>query len=160
MTDKELQDVLDQLGLGGAREARRPDDTDDRDTDFRAYQLLYDALEEEPDGTLPPHFAQQVVDRVMPAHALESVAERYPWIEWVLPPLVLVAAFVATFLLLPTATQTGAESLQRLIEPMQVIWTTLRLDLVLAAGGTLLLVGLFDRLFRRARIRSLITQAS
>lgn len=159
MTDKELQDFLDQLGPRGAREASRPD-TEDGDLDFRAYQLLYDALEDEPEGALPPNFAQQVANRVMPAHALESAAERFPWLEWVLPPVVLVAAFVATFLLLPTATQTGAESLQLLLDPMQQIWTTLRLDIVLSAGGTLLLIGLFDRLFRRTRIQSLITHPS
>ncbi len=152
MTDQELQDVLDRLGTqhGDANKAAVPDD---QERDLRAYRMVFAALEDEPEGTLPRNFAQQVADRVMPAEALSTAAERFPWLEWVLPPLLLVAAFVATLLLMPTVSQSGAEAMRLLLDPLASLWVQLRLDIALVAGSALLIISFVDRFVLRTWFR-------
>lgn len=148
MTDRELQDALDRLARSAEAPAPPPDG--ERSADWKAYRLLYTTLEGEPDGSLPHDFAQQVADRVMPAEALAPAAERFPWIEWVLPPLVLVVAFVTTLLLMPAVAQTGGEALQLVLNPLSALWTHFRLDIVLSAAAALLIVYVVDRFVRPA----------
>ena len=152
MTDQELQDVLDRLGTqhGDANKAAVPDD---QERDLKAYRMVFAALEDEPEGTLPRNFAQQVADRVMPAEALSTAAERFPWLEWVLPPLLLVAAFVATLLLMPTVSQSGAEAMRLLLDPLASLWVQLRLDIALVAGSALLIISFVDRFVLRTWFR-------
>ena len=152
MTDQELQDVLDRLGRdGGAPAGHAPDASvpDDDARDLNAYRTLYAALADEPDGDLPRDFAQRVADRVMPAEALSTAAERFPWLEWVLPPLLLVAALVATLLLMPTVSQSGAQAMQLVLNPLASLWTQLRLDIALTAGTALLVISFVDRFVLR-----------
>lgn len=152
MTDQELQDLLDRLSAqdGDADETAVPSE---QERDLKAYRMVYAALEDEPEGTLPRTFAQQVADRVMPAEALSTAAERFPWLEWVLPPLLLVAAFVATLLLMPTVSQSGAEAIQLLLNPLASLWTQLRLDIALVAGSALLIISFVDRFVLRTWLR-------
>lgn len=152
MTDQELQDLLDRLGAhdGDADETAVPDE---QERDLKAYQMVYAALNDEPEGSLPSNFAQQVVDRVMPAEALSTIAERFPWLEWVLPPLLLVAAFVVTLLLMPTVSQSGAAAMQLLLNPLAALWKQLRLDIALVAGSALLVVSFVDRFVLRTWFR-------
>ena len=151
MTDQELQDLLDRLARGDREPAASVSDEDK--TDLKADRMLYAALEDEPDGSLPSDFARQVVDRVMPAEALGSVAERFPWLEWMLPPLLLIGAFIATLLLMPTVSQTGAEALQLLLNPLTTLWIQLRLDIALTAGAALLVISFVDRFVLRTWFR-------
>ena len=153
MTDQELQDLLDRLARGEEEPADTPNLESEDGADWKAYRLLYAALEEEPEGSLPPDFAQQVANRVMPAEALGTAAERFPWLEWVLPPLVLVVAFVVTLLLMPTVSQAGAEAMQLLLNPLASLWTQLRLDIALTAGAALLLISFVDRFVLRTWFR-------
>jgi hypothetical protein len=152
MTDQELQDLLDRLGAhdDAPDEAAVPDE---KARDLNAYRMVYAALEDEPDGALPRNFAQQVANRVMPAEVLSTAAERFPWLEWVLPPLLLVAAFVATLLLMPTVSQSGAEAIQLLLNPLASLWTQLRLDIALVAGSALLVISFVDRFLLRTWFR-------
>jgi hypothetical protein len=152
MTDQELQDLLDRLGRDGGAPANTTSDAsvpNDKERDLKAYRLLYAALEDEPDGDLPSDFAQQVANRVMPAEALSTAAERFPWLEWVLPPLLLVAAFVATLLLMPTVSQSGAQAMQLVLNPLASLWIQLRLDIALMAGTALLVISFVDRFVLR-----------
>ncbi len=146
MTDRELQDLLDRLARGDGEPADAPAPEDA--ADWKAYRLIYAALEEEPAGDLPGDFAERVADRVMPPAA---ATERIPWLEWMLPPLVLIAAFVATLLLMPAVAQTGAEALQLVVDPLSSLWTQFRLDLVLTAGAALLLISFVDRFVLQQR---------
>lgn len=142
MTDQELQDLLDRLDAdGGAAATPGADVPDKTQRDLHAYRMVYAALEDEPDGTLPPDFAERVADRVIPAPA----TERLPWLETILPPLALVAAFVATLLLMPTVSQAGANALQLLLEPLAALNDTVRLDIALVAGTALLVISFVDR---------------
>ncbi len=139
MTDHELQDLLDRIERDDATESV-PDAVADS-PDLRAYQMLYQALGEEPDGELSPDFAERVADRVMPA----PEAERFPWLEWIAPPMALIVAFIATMLMIPTVLQTGAAALELMLDPLQTAWSTYRLDIMLAVGAILLLVDGIDR---------------
>lgn len=147
MTDQELQDLLDRLDREETNEPI-PDEVADS-SDFRAYQILYEALDDEPEGDLSPDFAERVADRVMPT----PETERIPWLEWIAPPLALIAAFIATMLLIPTVMQTGATALELVLDPLRTAWTTFRLDLVLAVGVILLLVNGLDRFVLKPRVR-------
>jgi hypothetical protein len=152
MTDQELQDLLDRLGRDGGEPAGDAPDApvpEEKTRDLSAYRMLYAALADEPDGALPNDFAQRVADRVMPAEALSTAAERFPWLEWVLPPLLLVAAFVATLLLMPAVSQSGAEAIRLVLNPLSTLWTQLRLDIVLMAGTALLVASFVDRFVLR-----------
>jgi len=161
MTDKELQDLLDRLGRDGGAPAGDASDASVPDGDawdLSAYRMVYAALEDEPDDALPSDFAQRVANRVMPAEALSTVAERFPWLEWVLPPLLLVGAFVATLLLMPTVSESGAQAMQLVLNPLASLWTQLRLDIALMAGTVLLVISFIDRFVLRAWFqRSLVT---
>lgn len=143
MTDHELQDLLDRIERKDASEPI-PDDVADS-PDLRAYQMLYQALGDEPDGELSPDFAERVADRVMPA------PERIPWLEWIAPPMALIVAFIATLLMIPTVLQTGAAALELMLDPVRTAWTTYRLDLVLSVGAILLLVNGIDRFIVHSR---------
>ena len=152
MTDQELQDLLDRLSRDGGESVSDASDAsvpEEQGRDFSAYRMVYAALSDEPDGALPNDFAQQVANRVMPAEALSTAAERFPWLEWVLPPLLLVAAFVATLLLMPTVSQSGAQAMQLVLNPLATLWTQLRLDLALMAGTALLVISFVDRFVLR-----------
>lgn len=159
MTDRELQDLLDRLAREGGEPADAPEPDVEDHADWKAYQVLYAALEEEPDGTLPPDFAEQVADRVMPATAPATAKEQFPWLEWILPPLALVAAFVATLLLMPALSPMGAAAVQQIVEPFSTLQTTLRLDIAFTAGAALLVIGLLDRFVLQARFRQDVATA-
>lgn len=150
MTDKELQNLMDRLAQGDQTAAF--DDVEDS-ADLRAYQLLYEALGEEPAGSLSNNFAQKVANRAMSSPATAPVLEKYPWIEWLLPPLILVTAFIVTLFALPRVLTLSADVLQAILLPIEQIWTILRLDIVLPMGGTLLFITLLDRLIRRMHVR-------
>lgn len=158
MTDRELQDLLDRIAREEDAEASIPDEVS-ASKDFRAYQLLYEALEDEPDVDLSPDFAERVADRVMPAPEAAEATERFPWLEWVLPPVALVAAFILTLIALPTVLQSGATALELVLDPLRTAWTTFRLDLVLTVGVILLLVNGIDRFIVHPRIRQHLPSA-
>lgn len=158
MTDQELQDFLDRLGRDSSAPAEDASVPNDDARDLNAYRTLYAALADEPDGDLPRDFAQRVAHRVMPAEALSTAAERFPWLEWVLPPLLLVAAFVATLLLMPTVSQSGMQAVQLVLNPLASLWVQLRLDIALMAGTALLVISFIDRFVLRTWFqRNLVT---
>lgn len=135
LSDEELQDLLDQHGPDADLPSSEPEDRDA----MQIYRLLYQTLESEPEENLETGFTDRVMAHVYPAPA------SFPWLEAVIAPLLLIAAFSVTLLLLPAEfSQLTAQSVQTVID----LWGSARLDLALVAGLILVLVDLIDRRMR------------
>ena len=158
MNDKELQDVLDRLERENG-DADLPEETR-RSKDFRAYQTLFKALEEEPDEPgLPGDFAERVADRAMPAPAKEPLWSRIPWLEGIALPVAAIVAFIITLVIFPAVGAATLDAFRLVVDPFAEAWTAYRLDVVGMSGAILLLVALIDRMlartyFHRGRARA------
>mgnify|MGYP006279765539 CR=1 FL=1 len=133
--DQQLQDAFDRHLRG---DAPPPDTTD---PEAAAYQQVYAVLGEPPDGDLPDDFAEGVADRVG-----IGTAPTTSWVEIVL--LFLAVAGLGTGLvMLPSLTGTLYESLYTTLRAFNQLSSTLRLDIVGAAGLVLLLTLVADALW-------------
>lgn len=141
MTDRDqsLQDEFDRHFRGDGS----PPDPDDPDA--AAYQMVFEALHEEPEGDLPDDFAEQVADRV-------GVGTE-PSIIWgdVLLLFLAVAGLGATLVVLPSVSTILDETVWTILHAMQDLSTYVRLDVIGAIGLALALTVGLDSLLRRWR---------
>jgi hypothetical protein len=141
MTDRNqsLQDAFDRHFRGDGS----PPDPDDPDA--AAYQMVFEALHEEPEGDLPDDFAEQVADRV-------GVGTE-PSIIWgdVLLLFLAVAGLGATLVVLPSVSTILDETVWTILHAMQDLSTYVRLDVIGAIGLALALTVGLDSLLRRWR---------
>jgi hypothetical protein len=154
--DQALQDYLDRahLGASSASTAERPADADP--DDLAAYRVLYEALDQEPDGpALPADFAEQVADRVMPAPdtARVPLMQRLAWLEELLFPALVVLAFLATFFGAPLVVDLTVGVMEGWGDAMSDWVPILHLDLLAAIGTGALLIAALDRALARWRLR-------
>ena len=145
MTDRDhsLQDEFDRHFRGDGP----PPDTDDPEA--AAYEAVFAALHEEPDGDLSDNFAEQVADRV----GLASNVERGPspalvWSD-VLLVFLAVAALGATLVLMPSVQTILQETLWVVVRSLNDISAYVRLDVVASIGLALLLTLGLDLFLRR-----------
>ena len=141
LSDEEIQDMLNQATPASDPGAEAPADH----TELQAYRLLYEALETEPhDMTLPAGFARRVTYRVMPAR------ERFPWLEAILTPILLITALAGLWVFLPADfIVLLSQTVDPFIDSFAHLWTQSRLDLALVAGLILILVDLIDQRLHR-----------
>lgn len=145
MTDRDhsLQDAFDRHRRGEAP----PPDTEG-DPEAAAYQLVYSALEEEPDGDLPNDFAVRVANQVgLTTDPVVSVAE-------LLLLLAALAGFGAAAVASPSVFGTLLEGMEALLRTVQRVSSSFRLDILLATSfvlGLTLLVDWFLRHWRPVR---------
>lgn len=138
--DQSLQDAFDRHLRGEGP----PPETDD-DPEAAAYQMVFAALSEEPEGDLPDDFAERVADRV----GLSSE----PAVAWadLLLLLLALAGFGGTLVAFPTVLGVLTESAQVTLRLIQVASSTLRFDVILAVGLVLAVTLAFDTLLSRWR---------
>lgn len=142
MTDRDqsLQEAFDRHLRGDGP----PPDTEG-DPEASAYQLVYAALNEEPEGDLPNNFAERVADRVgISAEPVVTGAE-------ILLLFLAVAGFGAALVAFPSVLITLLDSLHALLLAVQDVSSAVRLDVVLATGFVLVLTLLFDSFLRHWR---------
>lgn len=141
MTDRDqsLQDAFDRYFQG---DGSRPD-TDDPDA--AAYQMVFDALHEEPEGDLPDDFAERLADRV-------GVGAE-PSIVWadVLLLFLAVAGIGATLVAMPSVSTILNETVWVIVRSVQDLSASVRLDVIAAVGLVLALTLGLDALLRRGR---------
>lgn len=139
--DRSLQDEFDRHFRGDGP----PPEVDDPEA--AAYHAVFSALEEEPDGELPHDFAEQVADRVR--------IGTEPAIAWsdVLLIFLTVAALGATVVLLPSSLELLRESFSGLLQTLDTLAATVRLDVISAIGLVLAATLGFDALLKRWRPR-------
>lgn len=141
MTDRDqsLQDAFDRYFQGDGS----PPDTDDPDA--AAYQMVFDALHDEPEGDLPEDFAEQVADRV-------GVGEE-PAIAWIDVVLLFcaVAGLGATLVVLPSVSTILNETVWVIVRSVQDLSASVRLDVIAAVGLVLVLTLGLDALLGRWR---------
>jgi hypothetical protein len=137
--DRSLQDEFDRHFRGDGP----PPDTDDREA--AAYQAVFAALHEEPEGNLSDDFAEQVADRVG--------LQPEPAIVWsdVLLLFLAVAALGATLVLMPSVQTIFQETVWVVVRSLDNLSAYVRLDVVAASGLALALTLGLDALFRRWR---------
>lgn len=138
--DRDLQEAFDRHLRGDAP----PPETDD-DPEAAAYEAVYATLSEEPEGTLPDDFANQVADRA--GFAPE------PGVNWaeILLLFLLIAGAGAGLVLMPPTLAGLQQSVGDLLLALQDFSGTVRIDIILASALVLLLTVGFDVLFRRLR---------
>jgi hypothetical protein len=140
MTDRDhsLQDDFDRYFRGDGS----PPETDN-DPDAAAYQAVFEALHEEPEGDLPDDFAEQVADRV-------GVGTE-PSIVWsdVLLLFLAVAGLSATIVVMPSVETILQETVWVLLRSILKLSATVRLDVIGAAGLVLAFTFGADALLRR-----------
>lgn len=136
--DQFLQDEFDRhfRGNGSA-----PDT--ENDPDAAAYQLVFSALQEEPEGNLPADFAERVADR-----AGVGVAPSIVWGDVVLL-FVAIAGLGATLVVMPSVSTVFQETFGVIGQSLETLSTHIRLDILGAAGLVLLLTFGLDALFSR-----------
>jgi hypothetical protein len=138
--DRDLQDAFDRHLRGDGP----PPETDD-DPEAAAYEAVYATLSEEPEGTLPDDFAEQVADRA--GFAPEPGAS---WAE-ILLLFLLIAGAGAGLVLMPPTLAGIQQSVGDLLLALQDLSGTVRIDIILASALVLLLTIGFDLLFHRLR---------
>jgi hypothetical protein len=141
--DRSLQDEFDRYFRGDGS----PPETDN-DPDAAAYQMIFEALHEEPEGDLPDDFAEQVADRV-------GVGTE-PSIAWsdVFLLFLVVAGLGATLVVMPSVSTILDETVWVILRSVQNLSAYVRLDVLGAAGLVLALtLGLDALLRRRHRLR-------
>jgi hypothetical protein len=141
MTDRDhsLQDDFDRYFRG---DGSPPDTTD---PDAAAYQMVFEALHEEPEGDLPDDFAEQVADRV-------GVGTE-PSIVWgdIVLLFLAVAGLGATLVVMPSVSTILDETVWVVFRSVQDLSAYVRLDVLGAVGLVLALTVGLDRLLRRWR---------
>ncbi len=137
--DRSLQDEFDRHFRGDGP----PPDTDNREA--AAYQAVFSALQDEPEGDLPDDFAERVADRVS--------LRPEPSIVWsdVLLLVLTVAAAGATLVLMPSVHTILEETVWVIARSFGDLSSYVRLDVMAAAGLVLLLTLGLDALLRRWR---------
>lgn len=136
MTDRDqsLQEAFDRHLRGDG-----PVPDTQGDPEAAAYQRVYAALREEPDGDLPNNFAEQVANRVgLSSEPVVSVAE-------LLLLLVALAGFGAAVVTNPSLLAALLEGVDALSRTVQQVSVSVRLDVLFATGFVLVLTVLFDR---------------
>lgn len=138
--DRSLQEAFDRHLRG---EGPLPDA--EADPDAAAYQLVYAALNEEPEGELPNDFAERVANRVgLTTEPIVTGSELFLLVL----TLAGLAAAVAFSPSLVGTLMDGLGSLTRIVEQASA---SLRLDVLLATGFVLVLTLLFDSLLSHWR---------
>ena len=138
--DRDLQDAFDRHLRGDG-----PPPETDNDPEAAAYEAVYATLSEEPEGTLPDDFAEQVADRA--GFAPEPGAS---WAE-ILLLFLLIAGAGAGLVLMPPTLAGIQQSVGDLLLALQDLSGTVRIDIILASALVLLLTIGFDLLFHRLR---------
>jgi hypothetical protein len=138
--DHDLQDDFDRHFRGNGA----PPETEN-DPDAAAYATVFAALEEEPEGNLPPDFAEQVADRV-------GVGTE-PAIAWsdVLLLFLAVAGLGATLVVLPSISTLLDTTVWTILRSVQDLSAYVRLDVIGAVGLVLVLTLGLDRLLNHWR---------
>lgn len=145
MTDRDqsLQDEFDRHFQG---DGSLPDT--EEDPEAAAYQMVFEALHEEPEGDLPDDFAEQVADRV-------GVGTE-PSIAWsdVLLLFLAVAGLGTTLVMMPSVSAILDQTVWAILRSVQDLSGYVRLDVVGAVSLVLVLtVGLDALLHRWASLR-------
>lgn len=138
--DHSLQDEFDRYFRG---DGSAPDTTEDLDA--AAYQTVFAALEEEPEGSLPDDFAHQVADR-----AGVGVERSLAWTD-ILLFVVAVSGLGATLVVMPSVATVLDETVWVLLRSLRSLSTSIRLDVVGAAGLVLALTLGLDSMLRHWR---------
>lgn len=157
-SDRDLQAYLDRSREESAPEASFG--TEER-RHLEAYRLLYRALETEPEGALPPAFAEAVVQtawrNARPAQT-DQVGWAARWLGRAVLPLTLTGMVIALLAVaafaLPGSLNVLLESLQTAFAPLQRAWAQAPLGLILAAVLALALADLADRFIGPEHIRN------
>jgi hypothetical protein len=136
--DHSLQDEFDRYFRG---DGSLPDT--ENDPDAAAYQMVFEALHEEPEGELPDDFAEQVADR-MGVGTEPAIA----WSDIVLLFLA-VAALGATLVMMPSVSTVLDKTVWAILRSVQDLSTYVRLDVVGAVGVVLVLTVGVDSLLKR-----------
>lgn len=156
MTTFSDDDMQARLNAMSAEERRAWAERVGEDVDeLAAYLHLYDALEEEPPGALPPDFAETTARRAFArqqaaaSHGVTSSRAWYEhaWVEHVALAALLVVATAGAFFLTPGGF--GLESLSFSLDSfaaLRQLWQQARADLLAAAALAVLVLILFDRL--------------
>lgn len=138
--DRDLQDTFDRHLRGDD-----PPPETDEDPEAAAYEAVYAALGEEPDGDLRDDFAEQVADRA--GFTPESGVN---WAE-ILLLFLLIAGAGAGLVLMPPTLAGVQQSVGDLLLSLQDLSSMVRVDIILASTLVLLLTIGLDALFRRVR---------
>lgn len=138
--DRDLQDAFDRYLRGDG-----PPPETDEDPEAAAYEAVYAALGEEPEGDLPDDFAEQVAHRagVAPASGVN-------WAE-ILLLFLLIAGAGAGLVLMPPTLAGVQQSVGDLLLALQDLSSVVRVDIILAGTLVLLLTIGLDVLFRHVR---------
>ena len=152
MTDRDhsLQDDFDRYFQGDGS----PPDTEN-DPEAAAYQMVFEALHEEPEGDLSDDFAEQVADRV-------GVGTE-PAIVWsdVLLIFLAVAGLGATLVMMPSVSTILDTTVWAILRSVQDLSGYVRLDVIGAVGLVLALTLGIDALLKRwPRLRPAPTPSS
>lgn len=138
--DRDLQEAFDRHLRGDAP----PPDTND-DPEAAAYEAVYAALGEAPEGSLPDHFAEQVADRA--GLASES---GMGWAEIFLL-LLIIAGAGAGLVWMPPRLAGLQRSLSELMLSLQTLSGAVRVDVLLASALVFFLTVGLDALLHRWR---------
>lgn len=138
MTDRELQDDFDRF----YRENGDPPQTDG-DPEAAAYRAVFAALHEEPEGSLSDDFAERVANRV----GLQP-EPLFAWSDVVLF-LLAVSGLAAAVVAVPSFFTVLHETAGLLLQSVQDLSDSVRLDVVGAATLVFALTLAFDALLRR-----------
>lgn len=138
--DRDLQDAFDRHLRGEG-----PPPTTDDDPETAAYEVVYAALSEAPDGDLPDNFAEQVAARVdlTPESGMG-------WTE-ILLLFVLIAGAGAGLVWMPPSHAGLQHGLGDLLLSLRDLSGTVRIDVILASALVLFLTLGFDALLHRLR---------
>jgi hypothetical protein len=138
--DRHLQDAFDRHLRGEG-----PPPTTDDDPEAAAYEAVYAALGEAPEGDLPDCFATDVADRVGLA--------RDPGMGWaeILLLLLIIAGAGAGLVWMPPTLAGIQQTLGEVVVLFQDLSRTVRLDIILASVLVLLLTIGLDAFFKRLR---------
>jgi len=138
--DQDLQDAFDRHLRGEGP----PPDTEN-DPDAAAYETVYAALSEAPEGSLPDTFAEQVAGRV--GLAPES---GMGWAE-ILLLLLIIAGAGAGLVWMPPTVAGIQQTLGDIAVLFQDLSRTVRLDIILASVLVLLVTIGLDTFLKRLR---------
>lgn len=136
--DQFLQDEFDRHFRGNGS----PPDTEN-DPEAAAYEMVFSALQEEPDGDLPDDFAEQVADR-----AGVRTAPSIVWGDVVLLFLA-IAGLGATLVVMPSVSTVFQETIGVIGRSLRTLSAHIRVDIVAAAGLVLIVTLGLDALLSR-----------
>lgn len=142
MTDRDqsLQDAFDRHFRGDG-----PSPDTHENPEAAAYQVVFSALGEEPEGRLPDNFAEQVADQ-----AGLRTTRTIAWSDVVLLFLA-VASLGATLVVMPSVATVFQETAVVIVQSLQDLSTHVRLDILVAAGLVLVATIGLDQLLNEWR---------